>query len=458
MTNYMDSKPPRLAYLTTRYPDVSHTFVHGEIEHLRSRGIEIESFSVWEAKQERLLSESDRTAYRATYHFLPPSPEGYRRAGVALLRALITPRRAAAALRHGINIGSRAGIRGRLLPLLWFLEAAVLRDECRRRGIEHVHAHFGGAPSSIACIASRLAGSDDKGERRLSWSATIHGPADFLDPNLGRKMTDASFVVCISDFGRSQLMAGLEEDQWSKVHVVHCGVDPAAFPLVPERTASDDDPRFRILSVGRLVPFKGQAILLDAIRLLVDAGVDAQLTLIGGGPSEERLKAHVHKLGIADRVSLPGAVAHEKIPGHLAEADVFCMSSFLEGVPVAVMEAMASGRAVVAPRIAGIPELIEDGVSGLVVSPGRPDQLAEALRRLAQDQQLRRRLAKAGRERVIEDFNIHQSGDQLARLLARSGGGPPLRAPQGWNTLPDSTNGSSNGHAAAAEAPTLETM
>jgi glycosyltransferase involved in cell wall biosynthesis len=420
-------KPLRLAYLTTRYPDVSHTFVHGEIERLRACGIQIESFSVWEAKQERLLSESDQAAYRATYHFLPPTPLGYARAAFALLRALTAPARALAALRHGIGIGSRPGVRGRLLPLLWFLEAAVLREECRRRSLEHVHAHFGGAPSSIACIASRLAGADSGGRRRLSWSATIHGPADFLDLNLGHKMTDASFVVCISDFGRSQLMAGLPEDHWENIHVIHCGINPTAFPLVPERTREPGDTGFRILSVGRLVPFKGQAVLLDAIRLLADAGVDARLTLVGGGPSEKRLKAHIRKLGIADRVTLPGPVAHEKVPSYLADADVFCMSSFLEGVPVAVMEAMASGRAVVAPRIAGIPELIEDGANGLIVSPGRPDQLAGALRRLAQDPELRTRLATAGRERVIDDFNTHKSAAQLAELLGRSVGGPAMR-------------------------------
>jgi glycosyltransferase involved in cell wall biosynthesis len=178
------------------------------------------------------------------------------------------------------------------------------------------------------------------------------------------------------------------------------------------------------------VPFKGQHLLLDAVRLLAEAGIDAHLTLVGGGPSAELLKRHVRELGIEGRVDLPGPIAHDRIPARLAETDVFCMSSFLEGVPVALMEAMASEIAVVAPRIAGIPELIEDGVSGFIVSPGRADLLAEALAALWRDPELRQRFAIAGRTRVVTEFNARASGAQLARLLEESFASPDGAAPQ----------------------------
>ncbi len=404
----------RIAYLTGRYPAVSHTFVLREIQALRGLGVEIETFSIWRTDAAELLSQADRDEAARTTTLLAPDPFRLLTAlgAVALHpRALARLVREAAALR-------RPGSRGQLLVGSWVLEALLLWHACQRCGIRHVHAHLGGTAPAVASLVATLGAALD-GEDAWSWSLTVHGPAEFSDvvrERLAVKIRRATFVVAISDFARSQLLALVDEDQWEKVHVVHCGVDPAVF--APSAARSEDEST-RILSVGRLTRTKGQAVLLEAVRQLRERGVVTHTRIVGDGPKRADYERIAREKQLGDTVTFVGAVGQDAIGEEFAAADVFCLSSFAEGVPVVLMEAMAMGKPVVAPRIMGIAELVEDGVNGQLVPPGRADLLADALARLAGDAVLRERMGAAGRQTVLERFDVAREAGRLRELLSR---------------------------------------
>jgi colanic acid/amylovoran biosynthesis glycosyltransferase len=408
----------RIAYLTTRYPSISHTFILREVAGLRSLGLEVETFSVWRTRHGDLLSAADRTAFDSTYALLPPRWGDYLRAHSKAL--LAGPWQYLRNLFASSKF-AEPGLRGRALPLLWAMQAIVLWQRCREAGVEHVHVHFAGAPPAIAALATRFARRSRRAGGPRSWSVTVHGPVEFLDRRLGAKLADAAGVVCISDFARSQAMTQLEEGHWHKLEVVHCGLDLAALRARrngagPSAEAGENGPT-RLLCVGRLVSLKGQAILLEATAQLLARGVDARLTVVGDGPKREELVSRCEELGLADRVEWTGAVGQDEIPRHYAEADVFCLPSFAEGIPTVLMEAMLTETPVVATRIAGVAELVDDGESGLLVPPGRADLLAVAIERLAHDPALRRQFGSAGRAKVEAEFDAARSVRRLAGLF-----------------------------------------
>lgn len=257
----------------------------------------------------------------------------------------------------------------------------------------------------------------------IRWSLTVHGLADFGNPirsRLRSKIADASFVVCVSDFGRAQAMLHNRPEHWSKIHVVRCGIDPQSFTPGAESHADRSGKPLRLLNVARLGPEKGHLVLLDAIKALSEADVDVVCTLVGEGPERARLEECIRRLGIGDRVRLAGAVGQEELIDYYHAADLFVLPSLAEGLPVVLMEAMACGLPVVASRIAGIPELVEDGVSGLLVPAGRADALAAGIGRLAADVGTRRKMARHGRERVIREYDGQRCIEPLFELFSEA--------------------------------------
>jgi colanic acid/amylovoran biosynthesis glycosyltransferase len=401
-----------IAYITTFYPAPSHTFIAREVDALRRRGVEISTTSVRRAPADTLLSEHDRKAFETTRALVPARWGSVLSAHLAAL--VRHPRALAGTLRLALKLG-RPGVRGRLWQLFYFGEAVIAWQHWRNLGVRHVHAHLAAVPADVALLASHLGCAAGVGP--ATWSFTMHGPAELWDVSwfgLADKVRRADAVVCISDFARSQLMALVDERDWSKLRVIHCGVSPARYA----GTADPPSGRPRILCVGRLVPEKGQAILLQALALLKQNGVDAELELVGAGPSREALEALAAELELTDRVRFAGAVAQDAIDAYYETANVFCLPSFSEGVPVVLMEAMACCRPVVATAIAGLRELVEDGRSGLLISPGRPDELALALETLLGDPDLCQRLGETGRDHVTRYFDIEHSADKLQELFA----------------------------------------
>jgi glycosyltransferase involved in cell wall biosynthesis len=398
----------RVAYLASRYPAVSHTFIAREVAGLRARGVEVDTFSVRAVGAADALAEDDRRSRATTTNLLPLGPRG----ALGLLATTLRHPRAVAGLVAGAVRGT-----GRFRPrgAAYALEAVVLHRHLRRRGIRHVHAHFANVAADVAALTTEL--GRRLGDEGRTWSFTMHGPTELADVTgfaLPWKVTEADGVLCISDFCRSQLMGLVTEAEWPKLHVVHCGVPLPAF--APVERAGDGP--LHVLCVGRLVPEKGQALLLEALRTLLDDGVAARLTLVGDGPRRADLERRAAELGLGDAVHFAGAVGQDEIRRHYVEADVFALPSFAEGVPVVLMEAMATGLPVVTTRIAGIPELVEDGVSGCVLPPGRVDLLAAALAELAADPERRRRMGAAGRAAVEAGYDIDGIADQLVSWFA----------------------------------------
>jgi glycosyltransferase involved in cell wall biosynthesis len=194
---------------------------------------------------------------------------------------------------------------------------------------------------------------------------------------------------------------------------VRCGVDLSGFDAAGERLAGDE---LQILYVGTLLGRKGQPVLLEAFAGLRRQGVPAHLTLVGGGPEREALEALASRLGVAGDVTFTGGLGHDDVREQYARTDVFCLPSFAEGQPVVLMEAMAARLPVVSTWIAGTSELVEDGESGFLVHPGRADELEDALARLAEDAELRRRFGEHGRAKVVRDHDRSTNARALAEL------------------------------------------
>lgn len=406
--------PAKIAYLCSEYPAISHTFVLREVEALRRLGATIETFSIRRTPPERLLAAADRAAAATTTAILPPRwgrlLAAHFRAGVRAPGAYLSTLRLALGLRA-------PGLRARLWQLFYFVEAVSLWSECRRLGIRHVHAHLANASADLAMLTAHLGSAIEPGAP-WSWSFTMHGPTEFFDLRhyrLAEKLRSAKFVVCISDFARSQLMTLADPAAWDRLHVIHVGIPVAEFTRSSPPPA---DAAPQILYIGRLVPEKGQSVLLEAVSKLARRGHTPRLTLAGDGAIRPRLERLAEELGIASQVTFLGAVGQDDLHELYSSASIFCLPSFAEGVPVVLMEAMAMGVPVVTTRIAGIPELVEDGRGGLLVAPGRADELADAIERLLADPALREQLGSHGKEQVRREFDADTAALQLYRLFA----------------------------------------
>jgi colanic acid/amylovoran biosynthesis glycosyltransferase len=225
-------------------------------------------------------------------------------------------------------------------------------------------------------------------------------------------------VACISHFCRSQMMCFAAPADWPKLKIVHCGVDPAEFPVVEHRGFGN-----RLLFVGRLAGVKGVPVLLEALARVRNERPNVVLRIAGDGPERAAVEALAGRLGLAQNVQFLGYQTQTQVRELLRETDVFVMASFAEGVPVVLMEAMASGVPVVSTNIAGVPELVEDNVSGRLVPPGDAESLAAHVSALLSDPEMRARFGAAGRAKVEREFNLPAEAARLRHVLERTLGG-----------------------------------
>jgi colanic acid/amylovoran biosynthesis glycosyltransferase len=386
----------RIAYLVSLYPASSHTFIRREVTAVRESGLEIDTFSVRTPSPAECAAPEDRAAFESSYYLLPMEPMRLARA-----HARVLARRPAAyaktfrlALQHRVP-----GVAALGLALAHFAEAMVLADELERRGITHVHNHFANSGANVGLLATRFLG--------LSWSLTLHGisetdyPAGLL---LGAKLRAADFAACVSHFGRAQALRTIPPEHWHKLMIVRCALD---LRNLPPRSIRAADAPVRIICVGRLSPEKGHVGLLQAFAQARARGAtSSELVLVGDGPELPRIEASIAELGLQSCVQLRGRLAEQDTLRAVAESDLLVLASFMEGLPVVLMEAMALGVPVIAPRVAGVPELVEEDVHGLLFAPAAWDELAERLHRLLSDPELRQRFGRAGRSKIEAEFEI----------------------------------------------------
>lgn len=412
---------PKIAYLTGEYPRASDTFIQREVAHLRLLGHEVMTCSIRTTGSEHLVGPEQREEHARTFKVL----EAVRQPATTLRahwRWMKSPGRYLAALALAWRTAPK-GMKGRLYNLIYFTEAGVLAAKLADEGVTHLHNHIAKASCTVAMLVGELSG--------LRWSFTIHGPDIFFEPHhwrIDEKAARADFVACISHFCRSQLMCFADQRHWRKLHIVHCGVDPSRYAPSPERTG------LRALFVGRLAGVKGVPILIDAMTRLAASYPDLTLRLVGDGPERAALEAEVARRGLSDRVLFLGYRSQSEVSEELSQADVFVLPSFAEGVPVVLMEAMAAQVPVLTTRIAGVPELVEDGVSGRLVPPGDVNAFAEALDDLLSDPDARATFGSAGRSKVLSEYDAAHEARWLSNLVctyAADGAKPGLRPGEG---------------------------
>ncbi len=396
----------RIAYLVSEYPALSHTFIQREIAALRAAGRDVITASLRRTSGHHIAGEAEAAEARATFYVIDTAKHPAKTLS-ALGQALTRPGRLATAI--ALAWRTRApGAAATLRQLFYLIEAMVLARHLEKAGAGHLHCHFENAGCSVAMLTSALTG--------IPFSFTMHGPSIFFEPHrwqLGTKIEQAAFVACISDFCRSQGMIFAPPAHWSKLQIVHCGVEPQRYG------GGDRSPGQHLVFVGRLAAVKGVAVLLNSIADLAPKHPDLRLTLIGDGPERAGLETLSRNLGLQEQVTFAGARTQAEVAGTLKSADLFVLPSFAEGVPVVLMEAMASGLPVITTRIAGIPELVEDGVSGHLVPPGNQDELTKSIRVLLADPDARAAMGQAGRARIEAEFDIATEAAKIGALVDR---------------------------------------
>ncbi|MCX6519376.1 MAG: glycosyltransferase family 4 protein [Actinobacteria bacterium] len=407
----------RIAYLSTDYPAVSHTFIQREIHALEARGIEVVPITLNRAPEGQLLTDLDRSDAARTFVVKSAS------AGVAAALATTMLRHPLATLRgirraFGGTHGDLTRIRKQFLQ---FLEALLVWRHCRAERCDGLHAHFGQVPATVAWFTAAFA-NDVRRSGRFTWSVTIHGWHEFVTEDTSRladKLDAADGVVCISSFTRSQLMRIGPVSAWPKIDIVRCGLDLDDFPFRGERPAATAP---TVVITARLSPEKGHLVLIQAVGRLRAAGTDVRVRCIGSGPFEADLRGAAAAAGVTDLIEFVGALAPSAVAAALRDADVFCLPSFAEGLPVSIMEAMAVGVPVVTTYISGIPELVVNDHTGWVVPAGDAEALAAALASAlsSPDRDL---IVRQAREAVAAAHDIRRNVVGLEAALRRAHAG-----------------------------------
>ncbi len=394
----------RIAYLVSEYPHIRHSYLLREIRGLRKLGWEIETVALRpETRGSDNFTAEEREERAACFYILGVGPG--RIVGAHLATLLRHPLGYVKGLAQAIRYG-RFHPRTTMYGVFYFAEAVVAGRWMEKRGVRHVHTHYA---TNIAWLMGRIF--------PVEISMSIHGSGEFDDPKafwLTEKIVSSQFIRAISCFGRSQIMRACPDSQWDKIDVCRLGVDVGD---PPQRTPRRSEDPFHLLCVGGMAPPRAFHMLIRALALLEDKPV--KLTLIGDGPDRPRLEALARECGVADRVRFEGWRTQDELPAYYASADAFVFSSFAEGIPVVLMEAMANALPCVAPRIAGIPELIRDGVDGFLTAPSDEHEIAAAIDRLRKDPQLCDAMGASARARVLDLFHLERNIEELSESLRR---------------------------------------
>jgi len=404
-----------LGMILKGYPRISETFISNEILLLENLGFPIHLFSMRQPRENFTHKSVNRI--QAGVHYLPETllrplprflyhncllaaqkPQAYAEAlKVAIQRFLRT--RKVATLKHLFQAGYLVH---HLLPGL---------------KIAHMHAHFAHSPASVAMFVNILSG--------LPFSFTAHAKDIYTsDPRqLRDKLVRARFAVTCTEYNRHYLM-GLSDTDAHRIHHVYHGIDTTLFSLNREQSARAEKP-YQILTVARLTAKKGLATVYQALNVLQKNGVPFKHTLIGDGEERKKVQRLIQELGLGASTCWLGTQPHDVVLNHYRQAHMFVLGCEVaangdrDGIPNVLLESMAMGVPVVATRISAIPELVETEKTGLLVTPGQPQQLAEAMLRMLTDTELRSRVVPAARQRVLQDFDNKVLIKKLAAIYLK---------------------------------------
>jgi glycosyltransferase involved in cell wall biosynthesis len=419
----------RIAYLINQYPKVSHTFIRREILALERQGFEVQRISLrgWD---ECCPDEEDRLEQTKTQYVLRNGLKGLL---LPTLRAFFgAPAKFLAGAYLAYKMGRKSD-RTLLYHLFYFAEACQILSWVRTFGATRIHAHFGTNSADVVMFVGALGGPP--------YSFTVHGPEEFLKPmGLEEKVQRSNFVVTISSFGRSQMYLLSRHADWHKINVVHCGLERAFYETAP--THAEPAPRF--VCVGRLCEWKGQLLLIEAVMRLTQVQIPVELVLVGDGPMRPEIEKLIENYALNDRVRITGWISSNEVRNEIIAARALILPSFAEGLPVAIMEAMALRRPVLTTYIAGIPELVRHRQNGWLFAAGSIDELTDAMAECLQApiEELQR-MGDAGYHRVIKRHASDTEAGKLAALFLaplEKGPGGHLKIPHPWavqNPSPD---------------------
>jgi colanic acid/amylovoran biosynthesis glycosyltransferase len=402
---------PRIAYVLLWFPKPSETFIFREVANLWQMGLQLKVFSLYGRLSRDLSPEMRLAAPRVETLGLPYLARAWqdvlywwRRKPVVTWHLFKTAR-----FRCWLN-PEREG------ESLWGVLCGMhLARRCQEDKITHIHAPWACGPASAAWVASHLTGIP------FSFTGRAH---DIFTPDslLPEKIRAAVFVRCESKAVMYHL-AQLTGGDTGKFRLTYNGVPLTAQDLAPVRM----QPPYRLLALGRFVETKGFDILIQACRILKDAGLDHHLTLAGAGPQGRRLQRLARKLGLASRISFPGFIRYDKVAGQFCAADVFIMPCMVhpsgnrDGLPTVILEALAHRVPVIATDVAGIGEVIETGVTGLLIPPSDPQALADAVLQMVRNRDAALVMAARGRARVLQQFNQQDNHRRVLELFQAAG-------------------------------------
>ncbi len=389
----------KLAYFLKSLPSTLSTFIFHEVDSLRRQGKEVYLLPVWDTDTVD-LPETVTACPEYNYTRFSLGSPGWI---WALARfSLMSPKRTA---RVFSDYRRLLGIKF----VLKSLEAARFLSE---EGIDRIHAHTLSPAASRARACSLLLS--------IPYTLTVHG-SDLLlfpPPDARQLITDAAALITPTEYNRSRIisLAGTAIDT---IRVIPSPVDTDFFRPEPKRERAMGTTR--LITVGRLHPVKGHSVIIQAAQLLRSREADFTLTIVGAGEMDRALRQQVTELGLADRVNFAGVLLGEELRNRLAASDVFVMASESEGLPVSMLEAMATGLAVVVPAITGLSEVIRNGENGLLFAAGDSADLTEKLDSVISDVSLRRRLGRKARQTALLRFSRDAVYNETFRLICGSG-------------------------------------
>ena len=385
---------PRVIYVVSLFPCWSETFIVREIQELVRLGVDVRIISLKHPSERLVQNDALTLLDRVIY-----PPTGRRLLNGWLAAATERPGRSLAELGALLRGLWRRPLALAKSLLVWVRTLALL-PQLRELAPLHVHAHWATYPSTAAMWLSARTG--------VPFSFTAHAHDIFVEDHLlADKLRAAAFGVTISDFNRRFLAERISPLALHCMRIVHCGVAPAQYGFKPHGRLPG-----QLLGVGRLDAIKGFSHLIDACAHLRERGVAFRCHIIGDGPLRSSLQRQIDARGLQEHVRLLGACKQEQVREQLHAASAFVLPSVVtprgdrDGIPVALMEAMACGTPVVSTLVSGIPELVEHGVSGLLAPPGDAQQLAACIERVLLAPDEARRMAEQARRKVEAEFDI----------------------------------------------------
>lgn len=398
----------QIAYFINQYPKVSHSFIRREILALEKQGFDILRIALrgWDAE---VVDAEDKLERERTQYVLQAGVRGL--IGPVIQTFIQSPVKFMTALKFAIRLSMHAD-RAWPYHLVYLAEACCMLPWVQAKGIRHIHAHFGTNSAEVVMLLKLLGGP--------GYSFTVHGPEEFDKPEfikLREKVGHATFVVAISSFGRSQLFRWINYQDWEKVRVVHCGLEPSFYEGAVKPVTSAP----RLVCVGRLCEQKGQLLLVDAFSRLAARGIDFELVLAGDGEMRTEIEEFIRQHSLESKVIITGWISSKQVREEILASRAMVLPSFAEGLPVVIMEAMALRRPVLTTYVAGIPELVHPGENGWLFPAGDVDELIKALEDfLTTPTEIIEKMGQAAHQRVIERHSIDVEAGKLAELFAQA--------------------------------------